>query len=355
MKKSVKAYGKILICGAYSILEPGNIGIVCNVNRGTKVTCEETKEGKYILNLKDFDIEIHGVRSEHKILFFKEPKIIKHIKFAAECTLKYLMHKEVKVKEFRLISENDPELYVDRNTKLGFGTSATVTVATVASILALHGIDNPELVYKISKYSHYVSQGNIGSGFDISAACFGSQVYISRQEDYSDLLDFVKQTRTNHEPFLWPANIIPLLVFTGESASTTKLVKKVMDFKKRNRGEYDALIKDYNDINMECRKYFHSIDIDNIVECLEVSWDFRKKLGEHAGARIQTKEHDQLIDSLKGKGALTAGLLGAGGGDIMLCVCKNKEDKQDIINYCEDNNIVVLDEVDVINKGYEFV
>mmetsp|Transcript_19332 Transcript_19332/g.31663 ORF Transcript_19332/g.31663 Transcript_19332/m.31663 type:complete len:504 (-) Transcript_19332:185-1696(-) len=75
--------------------------------------------------------------------------------------------------------------------KTGLGSSAALVTSLVASLLhhlkivSLDDSSNEafraadlELVHVISQYSHCRAQGKIGSGFDVSAATFGSQRYV---------------------------------------------------------------------------------------------------------------------------------------------------------------------------------
>ncbi len=146
METEVRTYGKLLIFGSYSILEPGNIGLVVNVDKGTTTKIEETKTGQIVLDIKNFDISVSGTLDGHKINLKKEHDTISFIKNAVEYAFKYLNSKGIKIKEIKLTSINDPELYITRKLKTGFGSSATSTVGAVAAVLALHGINDKKIV-----------------------------------------------------------------------------------------------------------------------------------------------------------------------------------------------------------------
>ena len=87
MEVSVKAYGKVLIFGAYSILEPGNIGLVVNIDKGTTATAQETQSGRVIIDLQNFQIQVYGVVRDGKLELTKNPEIVRFI----ENAVKYLM------------------------------------------------------------------------------------------------------------------------------------------------------------------------------------------------------------------------------------------------------------------------
>lgn len=74
--------------------------------------------------------------------------------------------------------------------KTGLGSSAALVVSLVGAILSHFGTvslnnspenvlnRNKEIVHNLSQLSHCMAQGKIGSGFDVSAAVYGTQEYV---------------------------------------------------------------------------------------------------------------------------------------------------------------------------------
>eukprot|EP00944_MAST-04C_sp_MAST-4C-sp1_P002036 g2036.t1 len=78
--------------------------------------------------------------------------------------------------------------------KTGLGSSAALVTSFVASILSIfdvvdlpdeataeerkRGSQGLDLVHRVAQVAHIVAQGKVGSGFDVCAACFGSNRYI---------------------------------------------------------------------------------------------------------------------------------------------------------------------------------
>ncbi len=357
METTAKAYGKILVFGAYSILEPGNIGLVANVDKGTKITVTETDSGRIVFDLKNFKISVYGRVKGHKLKLEKNPEELKFIKSAVERTFEYLKYKRIKIKDVSLLSINDPELYLGKKQKTGLGSSATATVATVAAMLEEHGINDKELVYKISRYAHYKSQGKLGSGFDIASACHGSHFFISEEENLDrEFIEYVESDyKKNIQEFYWPLSITPIIAFTGKAASTPKLVNKVLKFKKHHLEKYNEFMKEYNTINLKCQRAFQLNNVQEIVYYLEKSWDYRKKLGEMANARIEPRKITKLLETIKKEGVLTAGLLGAGGGDSIIALYPANTDKEKILDILDDIWLTVFDDLKIVSKPYEFL
>jgi phosphomevalonate kinase len=92
-------------------------------------------------------------------------------------------------------SANDSSgLMLPEVAKTGLGSSAAMTSAVVGALLHYlqivrlpcsdekfshdSGKEDLDLVHAISQAAHSLAQGKIGSGFDVSAAVFGSQRYV---------------------------------------------------------------------------------------------------------------------------------------------------------------------------------
>lgn len=353
MTVKCKAYGKILVFGAYSILEPGNIGLVVNVNKGTAVTVNVLSSGKYVLDLKNYNITVKGKRVGNLLQLAEEKETLKFVRCAVESCFEYLNSMSKQIKDIEIITENDPELSPSIEKKTGFGSSATSTVATVASVLKQHDIEGRDIVYSLSRQAHFRAQGS-GSGFDIASACFGSGFFV--KDNYAgQSLDKIKEGDFNYETYDWPLLLIPVIIFTGKSASTKTLVEKVMKFKFSSEKKYYDLMEKYNSINIKARQAFTSNDPKNIKRFLEESWAMRKKLGQEAKAEIEPDAYTKMINEIKDNGAYTAGLVGAGGGDSILALCTNKKEKEKLIKYLDSKSLVYFEDMGILSRGYEFL
>ncbi len=355
MEASAKAYGKLLIFGAYSILEPGNTGLVVNVSRGTTTKAYATDAGTVVFDLKNFEIKTYGRLSGGKIKLEKDNEVMIFIKSAVQFSFEYLASIGKEVMGIRIVTYNDPELSA-KSMKTGFGSSATSTVSAVAAILKLHGIDDREIVYNISKYSHFRSQGAVGSGFDIAAACFGSHFFVSQPIDMSNLREFMQsKAKLSIGRFDWPPSLLPLVAFTGSSASTKVFVEKIQKFRESKPQEYNNFMQEYNNINLKLKDAFVFHKPDEIQSLLGQSWGMRKKLGEMAHAPIEPENYSRLFKEMNKRGAFAAGLTGAGGGDSILALCTSEDDKNRLADFLDRKGLTVFEGVEIINKGYEFV
>lgn len=70
--------------------------------------------------------------------------------------------------------------------KTGMGSSAALTTSLVGALLQHFGVtrlgkrngeEDRKLVHNLAQLVHAIAQGKIGSGFDVSAAVYGTQIY----------------------------------------------------------------------------------------------------------------------------------------------------------------------------------
>jgi phosphomevalonate kinase len=70
--------------------------------------------------------------------------------------------------------------------KTGLGSSAALITSLVTALLVQTGLIAPDqlasasarhLAHNVAQFVHCLAQGKVGSGFDVSAAAFGSQFY----------------------------------------------------------------------------------------------------------------------------------------------------------------------------------
>jgi phosphomevalonate kinase len=133
--------------------------------------------------------------------------------------------------------------------KTGLGSSAALTVATVASLFSFlnlnltkllplnsptekkEEISHKEIIHRLSQLIHCYSQGKIGSGFDIKCAVFGSHLYrrfpshllsqIISQTSSTYTFDSHRQLATSRWVLPSPFNILRSLGYPSSSLLTT--------------------------------------------------------------------------------------------------------------------------------------
>ena len=130
--------------------------------------------------------------------------------------------------------------------KTGLGSSAAMTTALVGALLAyfcdyqFNTTAQLETTDHLAQICHCLAQGKIGSGFDVSAAVYGSHLY---QRFSPSLLNFSpaelihlvsSDWDQSRIPFSLPKNIEIVLGDVNSGSNTPKMVSKVMEWRKNN-------------------------------------------------------------------------------------------------------------------------
>ena len=243
-------------------------------------------------------------------------------------------------------------------------------MAIVGAVMELYGkpvSSNLHLVHKLAQYAHATAQGKVGSGFDVSASCFGGHAY-SR---YSP--EIIKAIGDNPSPQAlakamdepWDYVATPLglpqgfLVafgnFVGQSTSTGPMVKKVNELKAAKPEEYKLLMHELdrqNRVAIEALARINKLASSKPEEYSQalssggkhiLFTEFRKafvagreitrELGVKAGAPIEPPECTRLIEESQAKGAFAAKLPGAGGVDAIAALCLSEQSKKQLENF----------------------
>jgi len=340
----ISAPGKLFIAGEWAILEKGNPGIVAAIDKRAYVRIQRSKDKKIYIKIEDFNIEnLKASFWERKLKFQKkltkrQQEKLAFIKCAIETSLIYLG----KYEPFRIETDTQ-EMYFkinDRKREIGFGSSAAIVVATVAGILKFHGIDieNPKVkdkIYKLSALAHYFTQEKIGSGFDIAASTFGG-VFIYKRFDPEWLVRKIKQNKDIKEviEMKWPGFyfreiILPddfgfIVGWTGQSASTREMVKKLYKWKDRHEREYKRILGKIANLVKKLIRAWKKNDEEEILKLLKRNEDYLRELGRKSGVSIETRILKKLSEIANKYGA-AGKLSGAGGGDCGIAVSFNKK------------------------------
>ncbi|KAJ1678594.1 phosphomevalonate kinase, partial [Spiromyces aspiralis] len=169
--------------------------------------------------------------------------------------------------------------------KTGLGSSAAMVTSLVAALLqhfGLVGKGNPafdkQLIHNLAQYCHCLAQGKIGSGFDISAAVFGSHTYRRFSPKF---IEGVMAANTNGEALfraiypqslddmpMWdsqfvsvsvPPRFILRLADVDTGSHTPSMVSKVLSWKKANLTEAAVLWKSIAAANDRVVSLWHSL------------------------------------------------------------------------------------------------
>ncbi|KAF5317110.1 hypothetical protein D9611_003950 [Ephemerocybe angulata] len=282
--------------------------------------------------------------------------------------------------------------------KTGLGSSAALITSLTSALLVHLAVisesslseddsDGRRLAHNLAQYVHCQAQGKVGSGFDVSAAVFGSHLYT--RFDPGVISDLMNEAKSDLKllPVLSPSNpawnyriqsfkLPPLtrilLADVDAGSDTPSLVGKVLKWRKDKSDEADALWKNLDQLNQslaqtllhlgklyeedpenytETVKYISTLQplqwqanpwqpekeqpiIETFFEAHRVSEQIREKMremGTESGVPIEPTEQTKLLNACVGQaGVIGGGVPGAGGYDaVWLLVCDPVTSKPD--------------------------
>lgn len=331
---TVSAPGKLMLSGEWSVLE-GCPCVVLAVNRKVYAKAKEASENSVVL--KDFGIRAKSTINGTAVRFAKWDEKLVFTKHALETTLKYLHGKGIKVKNFSLETTSDISAvkHKGKKMKIGFGGSAAAVVAITGAVLKLHGIGveskaEKEALFKLGIIAHYYAQGKIGSGFDVAASTFGGALayrrfdsqWLEKELQHKDITQAVEQKWPHFEAHHVniPLECELLVGFTGKSAPTTELVRKVREFREKKPGQYSLIIEG---LKRTTHKIVVALEMDShsqILKLIDENRGLLRSLSDASGAELEIPEHTVMIEAAQRHGA-AAKFSGAGGGDCGIGIC----------------------------------
>ncbi|MFH0713568.1 MAG: hypothetical protein V1722_03420 [Candidatus Micrarchaeota archaeon] len=362
------APGKVLWVGAYALSEKGNRGFVTSVEARVYAKATELPFPNVEIISQQLQINESGKFANGKITIADERA--KFVKNAIENTLNYLSivlskskNGSSRLKGVKLETYSDEAFSVE-GAKSGLGSSAAVTVATVAAVLALHDVDfensaGKEVVHKLAQFAHCTSQGKVGSGFDVAAGTFGAIEYSRFSPELISVgaSDVVNQ---NWDYFVKPMQLPR--VFTAvianipnTSTSTTKMMAGIKPFKEKHLDEYNALFAKLNEHNKTVLNALRALtkgteSLQEFRIAFDASRSLVKKLGEKSGVEIESNAFSELIEDSKQHGAFVALLPGAGGGDAIAALCLSARDASRLKSFWNSRGLQVLN-ISTSDKG----
>lgn len=321
MEYFVKAPGKLILIGEYAVLE-GAPALVMAVNRYARVTLTP-QPGKFFvlhspaLNISDlkFTIDSSGNIYYHKAL---TASIQNQLSFFTE-TLRYFLQKEPGLYPYspHAITLDTAHFFLKGSQdKLGLGSSAALTVALLKGFLASKNIAlPPEERMKFFRWVqeiHFLVQGKLGSGIDIAASVYGGILSFQRTADSFQI-----------DSLSLPPDLIILPVWSGKSASTTKMVEKVNQLKSHQPEKYWKIFRQLQRISQQAIMAFKEKNSPAFLEEIHNYFGILKQLDRASGAGIISKLHAELADIAYHHGAVYKPS-GAGGGDIGLVITRSR-------------------------------
>lgn len=342
--------GKLFIAGEYAVVSPGEPSVLVAVDRYVTVELQESRERGTIRSAQYGRLPLVWTREDDRVVIDPDHSPSDYA-FAAITVVEQLVAERGVQPRFYDI-DIQSELDDVSGRKFGLGSSAAVTVATVRALDAFYGLGLSDVqVFKTALVATVMISGD-ASGGDVAACTFGGWIAYSAP-DRASLRDPARPDSiqaavdrdwpgfsVRHLPA--PAGLTLLVGWTGQPASTTRLVGSVQhrtraagthygDFLDRSRACVTALV-DALDAH----------DRDGIMGAVRGARAALGDLAGRVGLQIETPTLAALCDTAVELGAV-AKSSGAGGGDCGIVLAPQDADVHRLLREWEQYDIRHLD------------
>ena len=329
-----RAPGKLYIAGEYAVVEPGHRAVLVAVNRFITLRVTPcSPAGGYAGTISSRLYDTGSRPWRHR----PQDGLAEAVGGDDDYVISAIRVVEALVAEGggRLGSFNlgiSSELDEADGRKLGLGSSAAVTVATVRAVAGFYGLSlDDSRVYKLAMLASDAVQP-IGSGGDIAASAVTGWVdYASPDRVWLRRARQRAQARGGTGDLLesdWPGLCLRRLPvpsvrlqvgWTGAPASTPALVA---DVQTRSHGadDYTVFLRDSQDCLARLITAIEDDDAARIMRQIARNRALLAGLSRIGGRTIETTELARLVEIALDHGA-TAKSSGAGGGDCGIALC----------------------------------
>ncbi|KAH9998520.1 ribosomal protein S5 domain 2-type protein [Russula compacta] len=422
----LSAPGKVLLAGGYLVLDPAYSGVVVSTSSRFYSVISQGKAHRIVVRSPQF------INATWSYTCCRVPSNNKFVHLALQKTLSLaleakgpadLEHTLGAGLDITIVGDNDFYSQQDqlrsRNlpvslaslaeippfnptgvaladvAKTGLGSSAALITSLVTALLVQTGLITPDqlasassrhLAHNVAQFVHCLAQGKVGSGFDVSAAVFGSQLYTrfspavlqplmddsARSSSQSLLSVLAPENRAwdlTVTPFALPPRTRLLLADIHAGSNTPLLVSKVLKWRAENSATAHSLWTTIDQCNTSLGQTLarltelYARDQHAYVEtvrwvsglqprqwlanpnmpqeqstCLEAFYEAHllteqirskmREMGKLSGVEIEPEQQTKLLDeSVAMAGVIGGGVPGAGGFDaVWLLVCEPPED-----------------------------
>ena len=277
--------------------------------------------------------------------------------------------------------------------KTGMGSSAALTTSLVGALLQwfnvvhlednLLKIESKRIIHNVSQLAHAIAQGKLGSGFDVAAAVYGTQMYIrflaegfsscmepnaSSHTIYDAVMDKSKWGQTVKQ-FSLPPNMDIIMGDVCGGSSSTSMARAVLQWRVDKPEIANEVWTTLANTNLELYQSFEQLNelikinevkfqlsLKKLSELTYDEWllendddlakalihlrqlfnkarSYLKQMGEGAGIEIEPDIQTNLADASQAiPGVLCAGVPGAGGIDAIYAIVLSKEARNKVEN-----------------------
>ena len=304
----VEVGGKLMLAGEYSVLGAGGSAIAVAISPGLAVRVSDAT--KWTVAREDLGIQ-------HPVGSGEPPESLRFASLAVDAVL-------AAYPELRdcpaVVTYEANAAYGSGTSKPGVGGSASATVAAmVATLRRLERPVSAEELIPLAIQVHRDAQGGRGSGYDIATIAHGGLVEYRPVQLAGGAGPLVESSRIP-----WPSGLRLVAGYTGQSASTTALLKRL---EARAESDRAGTVRALQSLGAPVGQLAESLQDgsftlirDAVATCHHAleRFDLECSLG------VMTPKVTEMIDLATQVGA-AAKVSGAGGGDSVIALVPNEE------------------------------
>ena len=290
MIAKASAPAKTILFGEHSVVY-GEPAIAGAVDKRAYVTIKESDSDVSIFKAHDIGFEAELLTRHKKYILTKgKPGIIRYILEAL----------------YRAHDHSPIEISLSSKVPIGsgLGSSAAVTVATLAALYRYHNIRFNKK--SLAHDAHMVEQAvqGVASPLDTLVSTYGGLVYLSRNKK-------VEHFNVNFN--------VPFVVgYTTKHGNTGKMVKDVRNLKTKNPKIINPVITAMGNLTNYAKQAIINGDFKKIGELMNINHGFLDVLG------VNTLELSRMVYNAREAGAIGSKTTGAGGGGSIIALCPGK-------------------------------
>jgi mevalonate kinase len=222
-----------------------------------------------------------------------EPGIIKHI---LEILSKYHDNSPIEI-----------DLSLDIPIGSGLGSSAAVTVSTLAALFKYHGKKFNKRNIAQKAHEIEISVQGMASPLDTGVSTFGGLIYLSKDRK---LFKFKKNLKS---PFI--------IGYSSKKGNTGGMITSVRSLKQRNPKIVNSIIKTIGNITNDARLAILHKEEYKLGELMNINQGLLDSIG------VNSNELSRMIYMARKAGASGSKITGSGGGGSIIACCPHNQDK----------------------------